>query len=210
MADKLSVYRNALLFLDERKIASLSEDREPRRALDDAWDNTIDYCLQQGIWNFALRTVQADSSASVEPAFGYSYAFTKPADIIRMYQMGSEETFATPLNEFNDEAGYWYANIDPLYVRYVSNDTAYGNDVSLWSPLFAEYVACRLAMRTAGRITGSDTKVEGLSKMERRLKQDAASKDAMEEAPGRMPSGTWVRSRTSGRIQPNWNGQTIV
>lgn len=210
MADKLAVYRNALLFIDERKIASLSEAREPRRALDDAWDNTVDYCLSQGIWNFAIRTVQMDSSASVTPTFGYSYAFVKPSDIVRLYQMGSEDTFAVPFDDFRDEAGYWYCNIDPMFARYVSNDTAYGMDVSLWSPAFVEYVACRLAWRTCGRITGSDAKVEALKKEEKRLKQDAASKDAMDEGPIRPPRGTWVRSRASGNPSPNWNGQTIV
>lgn len=212
MADKLAVYRNALLFLDERKIASLSDTSESRRALDDAWDNTVDYCLAQGIWNFAVRTVQIDASASVTPAFGFSYAFTKPSDCIRLYQMSSEETFTVPFNTFRDEAGYWYADSDPLYARYVSNDTAYGNDVSLWPPIFVEYVACRLAARVAGRITGSDAKVEYLTKLERRLKQDAASKDAMDEGPIAPPRGTWVRSRTrsSSVPRPDWNGTTLV
>lgn len=210
MVDKLAVYRNALLFLDERKIASLADASEARRVLDDAWDNAVDYCLQQGIWNFAIRTVQMDSSASVEPAFGYTFAFSKPSDIIRLYQMGSEDTFAVPFDDFRDEAGYWYCNIDPMWARYVSNDTAYGMDVSLWSPAFAEYVACRLAWRTCGRITGSDSKVEFLAKQEKRLKQDAASKDAMDEGPIKPPAGTWVRSRSSGRPSINWNGQTIV
>lgn len=210
MADKLAVYRNALLFIDERKIASLSEAREPRRALDDAWDNTVDYCLQQGFWNFAMRTVQMDSSTSVNPTFGFSYAFTKPSDIVQLYQMGSEDTFAVPFNDFRDEAGYWYSNIDPMFARYVSNDTAYGLDLSLWTPMFAEYVACRLAYRTNGRITGDKEKTAELKKEQKRLKEGAASKDAMSEGPISPPHGTWVRSRSSGRPVPNWNGQTIV
>ena len=33
--DQLSLYNNALTVLGERKIASLTENREPRRVLDD-------------------------------------------------------------------------------------------------------------------------------------------------------------------------------
>ncbi len=196
MTSKLAVYNSALLHCEERKIASLTENREPRRVLDDAWDSAVSFCLEQGYWNFAMRSVQMDSSASVSPAFGYSYAFTKPEDWVRTFHLSVSETFEPPLNEFNDEGGYWYSNCDPMWAKYVSSDTAYGLDLSLWPETFAEYVAIRLAVKIVKRLTGSDPSLDRLLGMEKKARKDALSKDAMNEGVQRPPTGTWVRSRS--------------
>lgn len=191
---KLALYNGALLILGERKLASLSENREPRRALDDAYDDGVSYALESGFWNFAMRAVQIDNSASVTPTFGYTYAFTKPSDVVRIHSYGSNETFAPPLLTIVDEPNYWYANIDPLYVRYVSNDTAYGMDLSLWSAMFADYVMHHLAVKTCKRITGKMPDSD-LQNRERRALARAQSKDAMDEPPGFPPRGSWATSR---------------
>jgi hypothetical protein len=194
LTSKLAVFNAALLILGERKLSSLSENREPRRALDDAWDSATDYCLEMGFWNFAMRAVQADSSASVTPTFGYNYAFTKPSDFVRTYQLGSTETFEPPLMDIVDEPNYWFANIDPLYVKYVSNDAAYGGDLSIWSETYADYVATRLAVRTCKRITGSKPD-DDLRVAEKRALAQARSKDAMDEPTRFPPQNTWSLSR---------------
>lgn len=209
MASKLGIYNSALLHLDERKLASLAEAREPRRALDDAWDAVTAYCLEQAFWNFAMRTVQMDSSASVDPAFGYEYAFTKPTDWVRTYRISSEAEMKESLDEFNDEAGYWYSNVDPMWAKYVSSDAAYGMDLSLWPETYSEYVALRLAVRTCKRITGSSSELDRLKVDEKRAKRDAMSKDAMNEGAIVPPSGTWVRSRGAGLVdRRRWDGTT--
>lgn len=204
MASKLGVYNSALLILGERKLASLSEAREPRRALDDAWDSATSYCLEQGFWNFAMRAIQADSSASVTPTFGFTYAFTKPSDFRRLYQFGSTATFDPQLMTVVDEPNYWYANCDPLYVKYVSDDTAYGMDLSIWSETYADYVATRLAVRTCKRITGKMAD-EDMFRLEKRALALARSKDAMDEPSGFPPRGTWVSSRRGGFSDRNIN-----
>lgn len=197
MASKLALFNDALLILGERKIASLTEAREPRRALDDAYDGATAYCLEQGYWNWAMRAVQIDSSASVTPTFGYEYAFTKPDDFIRMYRQSAYATLDHPLMDVVDEPNYWYANCDPLYVKYVSSSTAYGMDLSLWPETFADYVSLRLALKTCKRITGAFPN-EDLIKAEKKARMDARAKDAMNEPPGFAPRGSWVRSRGGG------------
>ncbi len=192
---KLGLYNGALLILGERNLASLSEAREPRRALDDAYDSALEYGLSRGFWNFAMRSVQIDSSASVVPTFGFNYAFTKPSDVVRTYQLGSSETFDPPLMTVVDEPNYWYANIDPLYVRYVSNDSAYGGDLSIWSETYADYIMTRLAIKTCKRITGKSPDADMFA-VEKKALAIARSQDAMDEPPGFPPRGSWVRSRT--------------
>ncbi len=142
-----------------------------------------------------MRAIQADSSASVTPTFGYTYAFAKPSDFVRLYQFGSTETLDPPLMAVVDEPNYWFANVDPLYVRYVSNDGAYGGDLSIWSETYADYIMTRLANKTCKRITGKMPDADMLA-LEKKALAIARSQDAMDEPPGFPPRGSWVRSRT--------------
>lgn len=204
MADKIGQYRRALLNLGQERIASLSEASSARYALDDAYDEDTKLCLESGFWNFAMRVVQVDSSASVTPAFGYTYAFTKPTDFIRLLSMSNEETMTAPLMDFVDEPNYWFANTDPLYSKYVSDDTAYGLDLSIWPESFARYHSFQLAVSACKRITGSDPS-DGLEKKLKSALANARSKDAMNEPPKYPPTGTWVRSRNFGNSSTRWD-----
>ncbi len=208
MATKLEVYNDALLALGSERIASLSEATTARYALDDAYDKALKYCLEQGFWNFAMRTVELSSTASIDPAFGFSYAVEKPDDWVRTFAISADETLSWPLLEYNDENNLWYCNSDPIYVRYVSNDTSWGGDLSLWPESFADYFANRLAARICKRVTGSAPS-DDLKRDEMRSLASARAKDAMNDPPGFPPSGTWVRSRGNSPLnRSRWNGQS--
>jgi hypothetical protein len=204
MTTKLLLYNAAIRKLGQERLGTLAEASTARYALDDAYDETLGYCLEQGYWNFAMRAVQVDASTSVVPTFGYQFAFPKPPDFVRIYGMSAEETMRQPLLEFVDEPNYWYANQDPVFVKYVSNDGAYGADLSIWPATFAEYVATRLAVETCKKITG-DKPTADMRKEEKRAKIDAASKDAMNEPAGFMPTGSWARSRGGGANLSRWD-----
>jgi hypothetical protein len=211
---KLERYNEALGALEERKLGSLSENREPRRVLDDYWSGVVAFCLEQGYWNFAMRAVQADASASISPTFGFDYAFNKPDDWIKTYEISANENFIPPLidRDYVDEPNLWYANCDPLFVKYVSNATAYGLDLSIWSASFADYVSLRLAAKACKRITGKDdmlTGPDGLLRREKRARGIALANDAMNEGVKFAPEGTWVQSRRGGSSgRSRWDGTT--
>ena len=154
MATQLSLYNEALRICGERKLASLTENREPRRILDSVWDaNAINYCLEQGQWKFAIRTAKLENNASMEPAFGYQYGFDKPTDLIRLTALCSDEYFNVPLTQYSEEAGYWFSDLDEIYIQYVSNDASYGNDFSLYPETYMRYVASYLASEIIDRLT---------------------------------------------------------
>lgn len=198
MTTKLGIMNDALLALGQEPLATVSDAVSARYALDAQYDKAIAYCLEKGYWNFAMRSVELTTSPSITPSFGYTYAVTRPDDWVKTHAISGSETFDPPLLQYKDENNLWYVNVDPLYVRYVSNDASFGLDLSLWPETFANYVALRIAVKTCKRITGSDPS-DGLKKDEKRALAEAASKDAMDEAPGFPPTGTWVRSRTLGR-----------
>src|SRR3990167_1754361 len=133
-ASKISLYNGALRLLGQTNLEDTDEAREPRYALDDAYDKgAVKQCLEQGVWNFALRSVEIDYDASITPTFGLTRAFAKPSDWVRTAIVSSDEYFRNPLadTEYRDEGGYWYSDLDTMWIQYVSNDAAYGGDLSL-------------------------------------------------------------------------------
>lgn len=200
MADKLGLYNGALRECGQRKLASLTEDTPPRYYLDDVWDGGgVDHCLQQGLWNFAIRTVRFDYEAAIEPEFGYSHAFAKPADFLRLVQISSNGEFNPPLNQYEDERGYWWANYDQLFVRYVSNDEIYGGDLALWTPAFSKFAELYFASEIALRLTSASVNIEKLEKRLKDARTEARSLDAQEEPTRFPPTGAWTQSRFGGR-----------
>lgn len=212
--DKLSSYNNALGHLFERKLASLTENREPRRVLDEYWDSTVAYCLEREAWNFIYRSVQIDASTTVIPGFGFQYAFKIPDDWIRTHLVSSVPTLTPPLTRMREETGYWYTDITPLYVQYNSSDPLYGNDLGAWPASFVDYVELRLARQCCKRITGKEELLkgpDGLIDQERKARRVAASLVAMNDPIGFQPVSGWVKARrTQGLASDNPTGPTLI
>jgi hypothetical protein len=196
MTSKLALYNGALVHLNERKLSSLSESREPRRVLDDVYDQGIAYCVARGFWNFAMRAVSITPSLTITPAFGFTFAFEKPVDWVRTHTVAENEFFAPPLHEYNDEAGVLYANSSILYARYVSNSASYGLNLAAWTPSFVDYAEKHLAFKAAPRIPNYPVdRIDWLDKQQKRAYGVAAGVDAMDEPPQAPPRGLWVTSR---------------
>lgn len=197
---RLSLYNGALRELGERAIASLSENREPRRVLDTAWDEgAVDYCLDAGIWRFAKRTVQLTAETAMAPEFGYQKAYQVPADHIRTAALSADEYMSIPLTHYRFEAGFWFADVEPIYVSYVSNAENYGGDYAKWPMAFVQYVHAYLAMQVCTRLTQHEAKYDKLKKLTEDRLSEAASGDAMEDPTIFPPMGRWVSSRLGSR-----------
>jgi len=208
---RLVLYNKALTeFLGERKVASLTEDREPRRALDDAWDGgAVKYCLEQGNWKFAQRVSEITYNVSVVPAFGYTRAFDKPTDQVKLTKLCSDEYLNQPLTEYTEEAGRYYADVDSIYIAYISDGVTYGNDLSLWPESFANVVACYLAAQCCIRLKQSETAKEALEKKLVKLLVDARSKDAIQGPTQFLPPGGWSTAR-GGTMGERKNRSSLI
>lgn len=210
---KLSVYNDALRILGERRIASLTEAREPRRVLDDVYasGDGVRHMLEMADWNFATRSVQAEYDPSVEPAFGHRRAFSKPDDVIRLTSLAGDEFFSRPLTalQYTDEAGYWFAGWDTLYVRYVSDGDAFGFNSGAWPMSFRKLLSGYLAKESCERITNSTQKLAAADRIMRNALAHAKSRDAMDESVKFAPTGSWVASRGGRNRGSRWDGTTL-
>lgn len=223
--NQLALYNIALRACGTRTLDSLAEARMERRDLDKVWDEgtgAINRCLEQGLWNFAMRAVQVDKSSSVTPSFGFNNAFDKPTDYIRLASISGDEYFNEPLTNYEFEGDYFYADIDPIYLRYVSNDSDWGNNLSRWPDSFVQYVGHWLGLQiynavwtnhpTAAAARAHLMKEQELEKKTERLLHDARSKDAQAEPPRFTPMTSWQRARhgwSTGTRERGKRGQLI-
>lgn len=199
---QLDLYNRALEILGERSLASLTENREPRRILDAIWPSVVNFCLNEGCWKFALRSSQMIADPSIAPIFGYKSGWMMPADWVRTVKVCSDEYLTEPMTRYSIEGGVFFCDYNYTFVQYVSNDPAHGGNLNLWSESFAQYVACYMATRACKRITQSETELQrltgpqGKSGLLRTLLLDARSKDAMELPTQFLPRGAWAVART--------------
>lgn len=197
---RLLLYNGALRICGERKLASLTEDREPRHLLDDVWSQgAIDDVLEEGQWNFATRAVQVDYDPSIDPQFGLTFGFSKPDDWIRTTALCSDPYYKVPYVDYVDEPDYWYADITPLYVKYVSNDTLFGGDLSRWPGSFVAYAEAYLASKIVTKLTSDKERMLLVEKALKQERKNALNKDAMNQPPMQPAPTSWVRSRAGGQ-----------
>jgi hypothetical protein len=197
MADKLSIYNGALRLCKTRKLASLTDNSEPRRLLDAAWDSggAVRHCLETGQWSFATRAVQIDHTPSIEPDFGYRHAFIQPGDMVRPVAICEDAYFANPLLRYSDERKHWFCDLETIYVRYVSDDPTYGGDLSVWSSHFEKMVEAYLATEIVGNLTHDKDIIGYVNGVYEEQKKQARALDAMNKPTVFLPEGTWLGAR---------------
>ena len=183
-------------------LADLSEDIASKRAIDAVWQETGDFVLRRGMWNFAIRAVEIGHDEDVQALFGYSNAFLKPDDWVNTVSLGSDPTFMTEFEAFKDEGGYWHADADPLYVRYVSSDPQYGWNVGRWTADFAQAVAAYLAFMSNLPISSDRGNRNDMFQLYEKRLAEAKIRDAVDEPVQRRKPGRLVTSRFSGS---RWN-----
>ena len=205
MTTKLRLYNAALTLCGQAAISALTEQTEARRLLDLAWDNgAVRSVLEKGSWIFAERTQRLDFDPSFDPDFGFRRAFQKGSDWVSTNAVCSDEFFQSPLLRYSDEAGFLYADEDFIYVKFVSDDVAFGADLSTWTNSFTEYAEAFMASKIIFKLTsdkdrvtflmGADASGTKSGYMHQKLRT-ARSSDARQDPTKFPPPGSWVMSR---------------
>lgn len=193
---QLQLYNGALRLCKERSLATLSENREPRRLLDAVWaDDAVKLWLEAGQWQFATKSVKIDYDTGVTPSFGYSRAFARPDDYVRTVAISANEYFDPVLTAYRDEAGYIYADLDEIYLAYVSDAADYGRDMSLWPPSFVRFAQADLAAEINPRLTGSTVSTKELMELREKRLSEAQGKDGVNRPTQFASQGSWVSAR---------------
>jgi len=197
MTTKLAIYNGALALLSETPLSSLSENRSSRQWLDFAWDNDnlIDYCLQQGQWYFATRTMKMTPSTTLVPAFGWAYAYEIPSDFKGMVGLWIDSFCNVGLQDYAIEAGVIYSAWDVIYLKYVSNAPTYGGNLAAWPQAFARFVQAELALLAEPSISNSPTIYQKVEIAQKKRRAIALNNDMRDKPMDTLPLGRWTKSR---------------
>lgn len=200
MTSRLALYNGALQIIGERHLASLTEDREPRYLLDDVWNNGgVRFCLEQGNWRFASRSVRLDYDPAIAPEFGYRRAFAKATDWVNTVAVCQDEFYRVPLIRYKDEAGYLFADLDEIFCTYISDDASFGQNLATWPESFREYVETHFAGKIVRKLTAEERKVDQIlhprSGALVRALRNAKNKTAQLDGTKFLAQGSWTRAR---------------
>lgn len=208
MSSKLSIYNNALVqHLGARRLSSLSENRPSRKHLDAVWDGEfVKRILEMGQWNQAIRTIESTYDPDYTPSFGFQYAHTKPDDWVRTVGLSLSEFLTPPLDQYEDENGFWVCNHPTIYIRYISSDSAYGGDIGSWPESVASYAEVELAARSCKAITGDESLAASLMSQAKKMRIEAKSVDQMNQPSRKPPLSSWATARLGSRRRARNSG----
>ena len=170
---KLSLYNDALVLLGERRLASDTEDREPRYDLDSLYDfGAVDYCLEIVKPRYSTLMTQLTGAPPAGDS-GYDFEVPLAADFIAVfdeidgkpavYQDAREES---PITRFIREGTNLLMDFEFPFVRYVKEHS----DAQLPNMPFSfgRVVSCYLARELAWKYD-PDAEEEIQTKLEQRI-----------------------------------------
>lgn len=210
-ATRLEIYNGALTLCSDRRLSHLTENREPRYLLDEVWagGRGVRACLEGAQWHFAMRSARFDYDVAHTPEFGLRYAFVKPSDWVLTSGVFQDAYMQAPLLQYADETGFWFADQQEIFVRYVSDHANYGGDFSKWPETFTEYVKAYFASRIIRKLPGGAEKVESICDPKKgacALALSAAKNRSVMTGPATFPNrGSWVAARHRG-MNPRRDG----
>lgn len=198
MTDKLSLYNLALAtYIGSRRLATLTDDDPARYALDAAYDKTLAYMLKRGAWEFALRTVELTPEVTA-PTFHRQHAYEKPDDFVRIARISPDARFDVELMGYRLDGDYIYADQEPVFLQYVSDDAAYGMDLDRYPEAYEQAVAAYLAYQSTLEVSKDRGDRSDLLKLCAMTLDTARRQDAVDEPVKGKPAGRFVRSRGWG------------
>lgn len=148
-------------------------------------------------WNFAMKRAQITPSGSVTPAFGFTHAYAKPSDFIRLIGFYDDLNLRLTESDYDLEGDYILRNGEDavaINVRYVFDET----NVAKFDPLFVDLFTINLAIKLAPNFSGSEARVKTLVELRKEILSNATAIDGQERPPRRIQTSKFIQSRKRG------------
>lgn len=189
--DPTAICNLALDVLKEAPISSIDDDRPIALWCKRNFAVQRDGALAKANWNFAMKrqSIAADADA---PEFGWDYAYTLPADCIRVVPLTYDGRSEGRPVAHEVEGGKVLTNLSgPLKVRFVRRT----EDYAAYHPLFIDYLTARLARRMAHWLTGKSSYMQIADGLLKEAWQEAWLADAIEGDTPRPADDDWIDAR---------------
>ncbi len=188
MASEVDICNIALSNLGERSINDRTDQNQRARACDNRFEDVRDLVLRSHLWNCALKREGPLPSLATAPAWGYSYAYPKPAEMLRLIAVKENE------HAFKIEGDNIVTDSSTLNILYIERVT----DTAKYDSLLVQAIALRLATEIGQDLTGKTELKENLMRKYREVLSEARSADAAEGTPQKIESDLWLQSRYTG------------
>jgi len=191
MASRTDIANLALVHLGAPTIMNLDEDSKNARLLKRIFDLVLEQVLRDHPWNCAIRRATLAQLEAV-PAFGYSYAYQKPADCLRVLGLvGDTGGNVHPDLEYKLEGDQLLTDESAAQLKYVARVTESGN----WDASLAGALAARLAAEAAYAVTGNAELKKAMMVEYDRAKSGAKGVDGQEDTPEVHQNNLWLEAR---------------
>ena len=143
MTDKLQLYNLALgTYIGTQTLANLNENVATRHALDRVYEGALLYVLEQGLWKFALKTVEL-TGVRADALAHRQYVYPLPPDFVRLARISPDKRLDThaQLEDFMEENGAIYTDSNRLWLQYVSKAETHGLNLDLYPAKYEQAVA---------------------------------------------------------------------
>lgn len=189
----VSICSNALLRLGDKPIASFTESDVRATRCANLWPDVRDDILRAKPWTCARKRVLLAPLADSTPAFGYAYAFQKPADWLRTIQVG----YNGEVTDFADESGQILANVTALPLIY----TWRNENPALWDAALVNVMTAAMCAQLAYPVTQSaSVESNKLAILEQALRR-AGALSGQDDGPDSLGDFDLIASRFAGRAR---------
>ena len=173
MSSDVDICNTALNMIGANNIISLTEDSKPARLCNQRYEPTRDAVFRAHPWNCLIKRVELSADTDA-PAFEFSYAYTLPADCLRVLQ----EQYLDSV--FRVEGRKIVTNDSTFKLLYIARIT----DPNEYDRLLEDTLAQRLAAELAYPLVASSTLAANMLTIYEMKLKEARFVDATEGMPG--------------------------
>lgn len=185
------------LALDHLKQVSIANIEDPETEVEDLMSRQFPQArratLRMHPWNFASKRIALTPSTGAEPVVGYTRAFKKPVDFIRLLHRLDSDGQALR-TEYDLEGDYLLMDGDAnetIYIKYTFDQS----DMGKWDPLAIDLLAVNLALRVSSKFSGSEARAKALRDLLIEIKGDARAIDGQERPPRLRERSAFLSAR---------------
>lgn len=207
MSTRVDVVNFALTVLGQTQITKITDDSDVARTMLNLYNIARDAVLEEAEWTFATRRFKPAIS-STAPEWGWLSAFPIPSDIIRVTQVDRNSTATAMITDVRQ-------NRNPVdhVVEFVLGTGGKGmailcdedvifckgvrriEDEGIYSPLFVEAFAYKLAYLAGYAVTESGQKLEVALALYTDAISKAKTRDGMQNTTRRVRSRSLSNAR---------------
>ncbi len=184
--DSITICNLALAKIGDQSIVSFTDGSIEARFCLLYYPVVVKELLLSNSWNFATKLVKL-TQLSDSPLFEWKYAYQLPTDYGRTSAF-DQESSATPMFDFEVMGNVLLTDQPDAELAYVSVDT----NESLFTPIFVNALATKLAVELCRPLSGSTELKEHLKQELRVLIGDAGQIDANDSRA--LTVQPWVNS----------------